>query len=94
MPGSTAQLAAAAAILNDPTLLCQDFAQIDSHTTVDLQYSYRFGGIGPVQDAAITLGVINLFDEEPPFVDTDGGFETRTHDPRGRLVYARLKVGF
>lgn len=94
VPGSTAQLAAAAAILNDPTLLCQDFAQIDSHTTVDLQYSYRFGGIGPVQDAAITLGVINLFDAEPPFVDTDGGFETRTHDPRGRLVYARLKVGF
>ncbi|GIX16457.1 MAG: hypothetical protein KatS3mg119_0643 [Rhodothalassiaceae bacterium] len=71
-----------------------DPVKVGSHTTVDAQYSYTFGGFGPVESMTITIGAINLFNNQPPFVNTDGAFESRTHDPRGRLVYARLKVGF
>ena len=69
-------------------------AKVGSHTTVDAQYSYSFGGFGPVESMTITIGAINLFNNQPPFVNTDGAFESRTHDPRGRIVYARFKVGF
>lgn len=68
---------------------------VDSHTTVDLQYSYNFDGEwGPLKGAGFTVGAINVFDKAPPFVNVDNGFETRTHDPRGRLVYFKVKVGF
>lgn len=68
---------------------------IRSHTTVDVQYSYSFDeGWGPLSGAALSLGATNLFDRDPPFVNTDAGFESRTHDPRGRLVYLKAKFGF
>lgn len=68
---------------------------IRSHTTVDVQYSYNFDeGWGPIEGATFTVGAINLFDRDPPFVATDAGFESRTHDPRGRLVYVKAKFGF
>jgi len=71
-----------------------DFAKIDSHTTLDLQYNYSFDEIGPMRGATFTVGAINLTDNDPPFVATDGGFESRTHDPRGRMVYVRLRTQF
>ncbi|GER00946.1 hypothetical protein JCM17845_15690 [Iodidimonas gelatinilytica] len=67
-----------------------DFAKVASHTTVDLQYSFSFGPHGPMEGASFSVGAINLFDNAPPFVNTDGGFESRTHDPRGRMAYVRL----
>jgi len=67
-----------------------DFARIDSHTTVDLQYNYTIESLGPFAGATFSLGSINLFDNDPPFVATDGAFESRTHDPRGRMIYVRL----
>lgn len=83
--------------VDSTTLLCpagSDFTKISSHTTVDLQYSYSFGPHGPLQGASVALGAINLFDNTPPFVNTDGGFESRTHDPRGRMAYVRLTTRF
>lgn len=65
---------------------------IDSHSTVDASYTYTFeGDSGETQ---ITLGAINLFDEEPPEVVTYLGFDVQTHDPRGRLLYLNLKHNF
>ncbi len=68
---------------------------IDSQTTVDAQYSLNLGGILDGADGSnLQVGVINLFDKKPPFVATNGGFESRTHDPRGRMVYARIQARF
>jgi len=68
---------------------------IDSHTTVDAQYTLNLGGILDGADGSnIQLGVINAFDKRPPVVATNGGFESRTHDPRGRMVYARIQTRF
>jgi len=64
---------------------------IGSYLTVDAQYNYRFGGDrGPT----ISIGAINLFDEDPPRVTTNGGYDSKVHDPRGRLLYARATFNF
>jgi iron complex outermembrane receptor protein len=67
---------------------------IDSHLTWDLQYNYVLE-----LDAAnvgITLGVLNVTDEEPPQVWDAANFsyDSRQHDARGRMAYLNLKVGF
>ena len=87
--------AGSAPVLASFGITCTDFASVDSHTTVDLQYSYTFDeDSGPLSNTSFTFGAINVFNTDPPFVFTDSGFETRTHDPRGRLLYARAKKGF
>ncbi|MBL4838308.1 MAG: TonB-dependent receptor [Kordiimonadaceae bacterium] len=68
---------------------------IDSMTTLDVQYSLALENIWHTFSAAsLQIGVINAFDTPPPYVSTNGGFESRTHDPRGRQVYIRLEAGF
>jgi iron complex outermembrane recepter protein len=43
---------------------------VDSWTTIDLNLGYRFhGGQGWMADTRCNLGVINLFDRSPPFVN-------------------------
>ena len=69
---------------------------IDSHFTVDGRYSI---GLGEYFDAigdgtALTFGVINAFDEDPPQVFTNGGFDSKVHDPRGRLLYVGADIEF
>jgi iron complex outermembrane recepter protein len=66
------------------------YRTIDGQFTLDLQYALR---IAEGEDAATTLkvGVNNLFDTDPPPVQAANlGYDTETHDPRGRLLYARL----
>jgi outer membrane receptor for ferrienterochelin and colicin len=68
---------------------------IDSQTTVDVQYALNLGELfEEVGDTRLTVGVINLFDQDPPFVATNGGFESRLHDPRGRVAYIELGLRF
>lgn len=66
--------------------------KIDSHTTVDAAYSYTFGGDSG--ETQLTVGAINLFNQDPPAVATFIGFDVQTHDPRGRLMYINLKHSF
>ncbi len=67
------------------------FVPIDSFTTLDAQYRYRFrGDRGPV----LAVGAVNLLDEDPPAVRTNGGYDSKVHDPRGRVIYARLQFSF
>lgn len=67
------------------------FTRIGSFTTLDGQYAYRFGGIArPV----LSVGGINLTDRDPPPVATNGGYDAKVHDPRGRVLYARVTVNF
>jgi iron complex outermembrane receptor protein len=69
---------------------------IDSHFTVDARYSLGlsefFSGFG--EGTALTVGVINAFNEDPPQVFTNGGFDSKVHDPRGRLLYVGVDVEF
>lgn len=68
---------------------------IRSQTTVDAQYTLNLGGlIDGADGTSLQVGVINAFDRNPPRVATNGGFESRTHDPRGRSVYARISARF
>ena len=68
---------------------------IDSFTAFDLQYNFEFSPIlGAETGPVITLGAINLFDEDVPGVVTSGGFDSKVHDPRQRLVYLRVALPF
>jgi outer membrane receptor protein involved in Fe transport len=65
-------------------------SRIDDHTTVDAFYAYDLQRF----DATLQVGVIDLFNREPPFVNTDFNFDSRTADARGRRVYANLTVRY
>ena len=65
--------------------------KIDEFNVLDLKYSYTFD----MEDSSIkfSLGVKNATDEEAPaFYDTSNfSYDTRQHDPRGRIVFIGLK---
>lgn len=73
---------------------------IDSQTVLDAQYSVAFDGLfgdGGVTD--ISIGANNLTDEDPPAIDRASAngrraFDSKVHDPRGRIVYLRMKHTF
>ncbi len=64
---------------------------IASYAPIDLQYQYAFDA-----GATVTLGLINAFDEDPPFVRDGANFsyDPKHHDPRGRLFYVRASYQF
>jgi iron complex outermembrane receptor protein len=57
---------------------------IDSHTTLDAHYRWTRDGW------SLGAGVLNLTDSDPPSVRGFLGYDSRTHDPRGRLWYVEL----
>jgi iron complex outermembrane receptor protein len=68
--------------------------KIDDWTTVDLQYAYNLQFDN--SEAVLSLGVKNVFDEKPPVV-YDGvnfSYDPKQHDPRGQILYARVKYAF
>jgi iron complex outermembrane receptor protein len=65
------------------------FVGVNPFFSLDLQYAYRFdegGGKG----TTLKVGVLNVTDAFPPTVNTALGYDTQTHDPRGRMIYARV----
>jgi iron complex outermembrane receptor protein len=66
---------------------------IDSHFTVDLQYSYSFD-FNSEDDLRLTLGLKNAFDEEVPQVydGANWSYDPKHHDPRGRMFSVGLKL--
>ena len=66
---------------------------IESMTTLDVQYEIDLPVLGlESASSAFTLGVKNAGNEEPPLVNVDGAYDYYTHDPRGRIWYARYRV--
>jgi len=65
------------------------FGQVDVQYRVDLEDLFSKGS-----NTSLTLGVINAFDEEPPFVAISGSYDPRTGDPRGRRAYVSVGVAF
>ena len=60
--------------------------EVDSHTTFDLYYNLSLNE----SKSSITASVINLTDEDAPYVRADLRYDARTHNAFGRMV----KVGF
>jgi hypothetical protein len=74
---------------SDPSPVGENYRAIDAQITFDLQYAYK---LQETEHLATTfkVGVINLLDSDPPAVNTGYGYDSSTHDPRGRLIYGRL----
>ncbi len=66
-------------------------AAIDDFMTVDVQYSYQFGELLGSSGPILTIGALNLFDEDPPRLDDGPGYDSKIHDPRGQVLYGRIK---
>jgi len=68
---------------------------IDAIVTFDAQYNLALGEIlGEESNTILTIGALNILDQDPPLAEGDASFDTKVHDPRGRRLYARIKVGF
>ncbi len=60
---------------------------VDSWTTVDLSVAYNTGNnAGFLRDTSLSLTTQNLFDEDPPFVNTEGGvgYDATNANPLGQ----------
>jgi iron complex outermembrane receptor protein len=61
--------------------------------SVDLQYGYTIKDwIG--KELTFRVGAYNIFDKLPPAANGTLGFDPLLHDPRGRMVYAKLIAQF
>lgn len=70
-------------------------ANIDSYTTLDLQYNYKIAKLfGASEGTSLSFGILNVFDEDPPFAVGVQGFDSKVHDPRGQMVYFRARQAF
>jgi iron complex outermembrane receptor protein len=68
---------------------------VDSHTTLDWQYNLNVSEyFNTDKNVAFTVGMINATDEDPPQVFTNGGFDSKVHDPRGQLTYIGVDIEF
>lgn len=68
---------------------------VDHHITVDTQLRYDVSNFGKFeQGLVLALGVINVFDQYPPDVGTTVGYDSKVHDPRGRVIYLRVQSAF
>ena len=68
-------------------------SEVDSWTTVDLTVAYSFGeGAGFLTGTRFALTTQNLFDEDPPFVDTIGGigYDATAANPVGQYFAFQL----
>lgn len=68
--------------------------RIGRQQTYDAQYNLTLDGVMGDGTATISLGVINLLDEEPPKAKMLLGYDSKVHDPRGRMWYVDLKYAF
>jgi len=74
----------------DAAVFQEGMGDIDSWTTVDTTVNY----IG-IEQTTLSLGVTNLFNEEPPFSYHDFmGFVNSTHNSQGRFVYVKATYEF
>ena len=71
------------------------FAAVESDVRVDFQYTVAINEfINRDERIAATIGVRNATGTRAPFVQTNGGFDSRVADPRGALLYFGLDLEF
>ncbi len=67
-----------------------NYQQVGDMWTWDAQFVYS-----GIESMDITLGVLNLTDEEPPFSNSENeGYDFSIHNPMGRFWYTRLNYAF
>ena len=69
----------------------QFYRPIGSFTSVDAQYTLT---LGRESSPTLSFGGVNLLDEDPPHVRTNGGYDSKVADPRGRALYAKATFKF
>ena len=67
---------------------------VESFTTADVQYTYNFGELSFLADTSVTLGIMNITNEEPPFAVDVTAYSPILHDPRGRIFMFRVNGSF
>lgn len=69
--------------------------KVSSYTTLDMFFQYDFKGAGMLEDLSVTLGVNNIFDEEPPeYKVTDTLVLIRNGYANGGTLGRLIQVGF
>lgn len=61
------------------------FLEVEAMTTVNWSVTHR--DVLEIEDLDMTLGVNNIFDEDPPIADTTFGYNGTLHSSRGRYLY-------
>jgi outer membrane receptor protein involved in Fe transport len=94
---SSAGLMAAAQECADPMdgAGCNPIRDVDPYVTLNLQVGKEF--TSPLGKTGFTVGVLNLFDKDPPLLYSGGSItasDAATYDYLGRFVYARLSQSF
>lgn len=64
----------------------EDGPKIDSWTTIDSSIGYQFDAGGWMSGADVQFSVVNLLDEEPPFVNGFSGFDGANASEVGRSM--------
>lgn len=65
-------------------------SDVDEFITVDATFNYH-----GIENTTLTLGITNLFNEEPPFTyDEFMGFATNVHSGQGRFMYLQANYKF
>jgi iron complex outermembrane receptor protein len=83
--------------LSAPLQEVSSFTSVDARLAFDLS---TLGSMGMLKDATLALGVTNLFDRKPPFVNVaqsnngGGGFDPTTTNPVGRIISLSLNKRF
>jgi outer membrane receptor protein involved in Fe transport len=77
----------------DIDMASNTFADVDAWFTLDLQYRIRLEETDDMA-TSITLGCLNVTGADPPAVSDNFGYDAAVHDPRGRLLYAKLLQEF
>ena len=67
---------------------------IDAFTTLDANILLELGEVLGIGALAFQVGLVNLTDEDPPFVNVAGSYDVRSADPRGRRAFVRLEARF
>ena len=67
---------------------CPADRDVSDHIEVDVQYNYRFGA---EQQYTVTVGAINIFDEEPPDLYFNS-YVPEVHNPYLRQIYGRISA--
>lgn len=67
-------------------------SSINSWITADAQYTYSFDDLKYLSHASVSVGVLNLTNEEPLFVPVITGYDSTLHDPRRRVWTLRLSA--
>ncbi len=72
-----------------------DTTPIDAFTTFDINATLDIGSLtNTLGDAFVSIGLVNLTGEDPPFVPISGSYDPRSADPRGRRLFVKVGTRF